>query len=274
MAQIDVKTASEQMLDGMSNFILPKQWAELLSDRSSPTLKDTGLILSMKFLDKYKNSIYFDAFPLYLAAAWEIQHITPEFVRKHWRFSDFVGGNDDIILQDKNFYGQPNGLATWFKANCCGINVADIDTGVAPALTMEELDKRPFFYNAALWRISLCYMKELTIEFIHKYIHMMSFNQILNNDNLSAEFKDKVLEEFGMEFTKDDKTYRLFPDGSVIEGKDFRTVTPGRPYYSNKGRFGIEDEAALETIKAIKAKFPRAFEDCEFPENAAVMVDK
>lgn len=275
MPNIDTQNVNETMLDGMSNLINQDQWSDLMLVRSNPEAKDANdKILSPAFVSKYKNMLNFQAFPIYLHMAWNCKHITPEFVRKFWKFSEFIGGIDDPILSDKNFAGQESGLGEWLKANCDLTNTAEIDTGKKAPFTMEQLDKRPFYYNASLWSISLQHTTELTKEFIEKYIHMVDFNAIITNEHLSDDFKKDLCATFGAEAKDGETTYVLFPDGTTIEKGDWLSSNPGREYYSNEHRFPVANDKTMAAIKDLKARFPRAFEDCDYPENAAVMVDK
>lgn len=273
MPEIDIIENNEQFLDGMSNFIKDNQWGDMLLQRCNPELKDyKSKLLSPEFIIKYKNSLCFDSFTTYLALAWKEKGLTVDFMKRFWKYVDFVGANEDVLLDHKDFNQGDDSLSKIYNAMCDGRSVADIMLKTAEPFSMEELDKRPYHYNGEQWNASLSRMKNITTEFIDKYIHLMNFDSILNNPNLSAAFKKELVKKYSEETTIDGRTLRVFPCGSVLEGEAYDNMKPGRAYYANEHHVAVQ--GAKEVAKKLKERFPRAFEDCMYPDNAAVMVDK
>lgn len=273
MPNIDVLEANETMLNGMSNFINEKQWEDLLLQRCNIEAKDwEAKLLSPEFIIKYKNSLAFDCFTLYLVLAWKKKNLTVDFMKRFWKYVDFIGNKEDVLLDHAAITGGDDSLSKVYSEMCDGTPVADIMLKNVPAFTMEQLDKRPFHYNGEQWRASLERMPAITKEFIEKYIHMMDFDKIMNNENLTKEQRVSLRDAFTEKVKIENKEVYMFPDGSILEGDNFECMRPGKAYYGNRNHFAVPE--AEEAIKKLKARFPRALEDCAFPDNAAVMVDK
>jgi len=278
MANVETKTANEQMLDGMSNFITPDQWRTLLNDRINYAPgADNELLLSKEFILKYKNHMLLSSLPLYCMIAWDKKQLDKEFLKRFWNFIDFTEGND-LLLDFQEFSGSSKGFLDAYKEMCDMTDVALIHSGDVAPFTMEQLDKRPFHYNGEQWTASLNKMKEIKKEFLEKYIHMVDFLAVLNNPNLTNDQRKELRDYFGVKVPKGkndnehSKELYLFPCGAVLEGENWRDMSAGLAYLKNKNRFAIKEQD--EAIKQVVAKWPRAFEDCLSGGNELVMVDK
>lgn len=276
MSKIDIKTANETMLDGMSNLIEKAQWNELLIARCSPDLKDTSKLLSPQFVIKYKNLLNFAGFSMYVSLAFDEKKLDTDFIHRFWKYFSIAVGKDDVLLQKENLAGKPCSLGKWVEEQGLDMtHMADILTKKIPAFTMDQLDKNPYKYNASLWMVSIMMAKELSLDFIEKYMHIINFSKIFTNPQLSNQFKEDVINKFGTKGMVAGRNLILLPDGATLENKDFESVNPGRPYYGNLQRFAVSgDELADIVSKQVKPKFARAFEDCNYADNAAVMVAK
>ena len=273
MPNIDIVENTEQFLDGMSNFITEKQWEDMLLQRTNTEIKDWETkLLSPDFILKYKNLLCFDSISTYLALAWNRKNLTVDFMKRFWKHVDFIGKNEDVLLDHKDFNQGDNTLSKVYNEMCDGRSIADIMLGMAEPFTMEELDKRPFHYNGEQWSSSLARMKNVTREFIDKYIHMMSFEAILNNPNLKLAQKLEIRDAYSIAATIEGRELFVFPCGAILEKEEFDNMTPGRAFYANENHIAVK--GAKEVAKMLKARFPRAFEDCAYPPNAEVMVDK
>lgn len=276
MANVETKTANEQMLDGMSNFITPEQWRTLLNDRINYAPgADNELLLSKEFILKYKNHMLLSSLPLYCMIAWDKRKLDIEFLKRFWNYIDFTEGND-LLLDFQEFSGSSKGFLEAYKSMCDMTDVALIHSGDVAPFTMEQLDKHPFHYNGEQWTASLNKMKEVNKEFLEKYIHMVDFLAVLNNPNLKNADRVALRDHFGVKIThpngNKDKNVYLFPCGAVLEDENWRDMSAGLAYLKNKNRFAIKDQD--EAIKQVVAKWPRAFEDCLSGGNELVMVDK
>lgn len=276
MPNIDTLQATEQMLDGMSNFITEEQWANLLLQRSNNELKDyTTKLLSPEFVIKYKNSLCFDTFTNYVVLAWKEKNLTWEFIQRFWKHVDFIGGGkNDILLDHPDFNKGDDSLSKLYNSKCDPRDIGSIMLGKEPGFTMDELDKHPYRYNGEQWNASINVMKELTLEFIEKYIHLIQFEAVITNENLSNEFKRQVRDTFAEPIQIDKDTVYIFPDGSSVHEEQWENCKPGRAYFSNLKRCPLDNDKLVDVFSKLKNKFPRAFEDCMYPENAIVMVDK
>lgn len=276
MANVETKTANEQMLDGMSNFITPEQWRTLLNDRINYAPgADNELLLSKEFILKYKNHMLLSSLPLYCMIAWDKRNLDIEFLKRFWNYIDFTEGND-LLLDFQEFSGSSKGFLEAYKSMCDMTDVALIHSGDVAPFTMEQLDKNPFHYNGEQWTASLNKMKEVNKEFLEKYIHMVDFLAVLNNPNLKTTDRVALRDHFGVKTThpngNTNKNVYLFPCGAVLEDENWRDMSAGLAYLKNKNRFAIKEQD--EAIKQVVAKWPRAFEDCLSGGNELVMVDK
>ena len=269
MAQLETKTANEQMLDGMSNFITTEQWRTLLNDRINYAPGASNeLLLSKNFILKYKNHLNFAALPLYCLVAWDKQGLDVEFLKRFWNFIDFTEGNE-ILLDFQEFSKSGKGFVEAYTKLCDPTDTSLIHSGAVAPFTMEQLDKHPFHYNGEQWTASLNKMKDVSIEFLEKYINMVNFLAVLNNPNLNEAKRLEIRDHFAV--VGKDKHY-LFPCGAVLTDTSWREMSSGQPYLKNKQRFAMRD--IDDEIKQVVAKWPRAFEDCLSGGNELVMVDK
>lgn len=279
MSNIETKTCAEAVLDGMSNLITKEQWQSLLDDRMdvNPGAKNEYL-LSKEFILKYKNNMLLSQLPLYCMVAWDKQKLDVDFLKRFWRFISFPAGNE-VLLEFSNFCQAGQGFAEAYSALVNPINPVKIAIGEADPFTMEQLDKRPFHYSKEHWNYSLNQMKDVSLEFVEKYINMIDFLPLLNNANLSEEKRIEIRDKFSVAFDKttddDDGSVRsyLFPCGALLQDTAWYTMNSGSLYLRNRNRFSVSDDYK-DVLPKVVAKFPRAFEDCLSGGNEVVMQDK
>lgn len=265
---IDVQKVNENVLDGMANMISDSQWEELMLTRSP--VSDGGnssLYLSKDFIVKYRNRLGFRGFCVFAGAAWDASKLDMDFLHRFWRFVTFSEGSD-TILSFSDVKGSSNNMRDAYIKEVNPTCIMDIYLGTVPPFSLKELDARPFHYNMEQWRASINMLPEIDDEFIDKYIHMMDFSSIITNDLLSKKRKQEIANKYGIL----DGNFYVFPCGASVS-KSFDSLTSGHAFLRNKNRFGNQNLNEA-TMKTLIERFPRAFEDCAFPENAAVMVNK
>ena len=268
--EFNIATASETVLDGMSHMLTKDDWDTLLLARQqvdNPWDKAAGL--SAAFIIKYRNKLnlsLLSSFVVYQAHNYPDMNM--DFVKRFWRYFPMDAG------KAAHFHGKgTDPYQELYKERFFQY----IDTSIPyemgyskdVTVTYADLDKDPYKYDIGVWSTVIKNTKEqIPIEFIHKYIHLMKFDEILINPNLTDARKQEIIKEFSIPVGTDGKQ-NLFPCGALLNGEE---ITPGLEYYNSESRFGGWENT--KDIMAIATKFKRALFDCEYAENKAVMQPK
>ena len=272
---MDVVNMTEQALDGVSHLMTVADWENLLTKRISDSNEGVKP-LSADFIIRHKNEIRMDLLSLwtFYMIGTDVPGYDLNFMHRFWKFMNIDGLEDVHCISAKKMLGDKwSKVENLLKQNVKMLDstaVLDFDTldkQLAFLPTLADYEANPYHYDNSIFLTMLEFIPDIPDTFIEKFIHLVSFNCIFDNMNMSNERKTEILKKFSVRIGRT-KRY-LFPDGTVVKCDDFRDgVTPGNAYLDNVNRYATEDEKA---IREIVAKFPRAVEDCDAPSNAAVM---
>ena len=272
---LDVAHMTETAINGVAHLMTVADWEQFLAKRIADS--NNGVQpLSADFILEHKNDIRLDLLNLWcqLMVGMGQPGYDLNFFHRFWAFMSFDGMNDVNCITAKKVLGDKYApVEQMFKGQIVDLdstNVLDLDTvdkqvGFLPSLL--DYEKKPYFYDTGILKTMLEFLPDIPDSFIEKFIHLVSFPCLFDNQNINTKRKDEILAKFSVRIGR---THRfLFPDGSVVKQGDYRDgVTTGNAYLDNVQRYATEDEKA---IKAIVKKFPRAILDCTEGDNALVM---
>lgn len=281
MEQKQIVTAdmTEGALNGLSHLLTVKDWEDLLDKRLCG--KDKPQPLSAEFLLEHRNDMCLTLFPVFalLMRNEGLKGYDLDFLHKFWAFFNWEGGNAaevEVIrkvVTDSNKFKEITDDLQNSVSNFITYTILEKDTleEILPLLpTLQEFEKNPYGFCNAQLNTMLEFHKDIPMDFIERFIHLVKFPSILCNLNASPETIADVFDKFGTRLGRTQKY--LFPDGTVAKKTNpFDQIQPGKNYLDNVQRFATEDEAA---IKAVVAKFPRVLQLCDEGDNALAMNGK
>lgn len=275
---IEVENLEETALECVSHLLTADDWDALLRNR----MKDVKNVkpLSADFIIRHKNEINMANLPAFVMFMKSDPNIkcddyTVDFFHRFWRDAQFDGGKGALLEFAPMAQIDHSPFLNEFLANQCRDCLGQVllegsmSAQQKKLPTWQEYEKNPYFYDSCHLQAMALMKSEVPMEIGERFVHIFPFGMFFTNNWIKPEVKEKWLEHFGVQLGKSDRY--LLPCGTVVHGENHNKTNVGAMYYNNVKRFKTEDEAA---IRAIIKKFPRAIEDCFFPENAEAMKSK
>lgn len=270
--KIEVANMSEQALDGVSHLLNKDNWENLFAERISDITNIQPL--SAKFIKDHENDICFALFSAFASSVKNNEEMgkdfTLDFFHRYWRYCLFNGKSGTqvayaIYNQKSSHIFEKEILDKQSPLDLASL-IGATDFSTLPSC--KDYEANPYFYDSMQLSAILCLNKEVPLDFLERFVHMVSFADVFTNINLSKKDKESIMDKFGVQIGKTSRY--VFPCGTVVSS-DFKDIDEGREYYDNVNRYQTEDEAAIrEVIK----KFPRALLTCDDPQNALAMKAK
>lgn len=271
--KIDVSVMNEAALEGINHLLSKDNWTTLLGMR----MKDLTNIqpLSADFIVKHKNDIGLQYLAMFGSLMMDDPNVGKgynlDFFHRFWKFSQFDGGSSCTLMYTLNRPGNKGTFKREILDKQCNIDTIMHcgDTNPNDTLpTFQDYEKNPYFYDAGQLGNMVLFRDDVPVDFADRFIHLFPFMCVFSNQRLNKKQKTEFLNRFGIALADD---RYLFPDGTVVSSKNFNDSEEGEAFYDNVLRYKTEDESA---IRAIIAKWPRAIQDCFYPENALAMKAK
>lgn len=281
MTQKTIETAdmTEGSLNGLSHLLTVKDWEDLLDRRLCG--KDTPQPLSADFILEHKNDLCLTLFPVFalLMRQAGLKGYDLNFLHKFWAFFNWEGGQGaeievvrKVVTNEAQFKNITSDLYSSVSPFVT-YTLLEKDTleEILPLLpSFADFEKNPYGFCNAQLNTMLEFHKDIPLDFVERFIHLVKFPALLCNLNTKPELIADVFDKFGVRLGRTQKY--LFPDGTVAKKTNpFDNIQPGKNYLDNIQRYATEDEKA---IKEIVARFPRVLLLSDEGDNALAMNGK
>lgn len=272
---------TEAAINGVCHLFQKTDWYQLLANRVRDPEKI--MTLSADFIIQHANDLNLKLLTMVSARMCDYEELrkgyTLEFFHKFWRFVEYdAGAAAQMAWQlggEFNTHTFENLLVpTLYDKKVLSILVDTFDKPDTHKRWKDlpscaDYEKNPFHYDAVQLKGICGLNKDIPLDWIERFVHLINFHVFFENMRLSDKDKEAIIEKFGVQIAGSSRY--LFPDGSILDRDNHANREIGECYLDNVCRYATEDEQAIrEVIK----RFPRAVFDCEHPDNKLAMNGK